>query len=45
MGLTESGPILETVRFVNLATFEWRGTGQSVYMPCYVLISIIKLMY
>ena len=31
MGLTESGPILESVRFVKPATFEWRDTSQSVY--------------
>ena len=49
MGLTESGPILESVRFVKPANYEWRNTSQSVYryMPCYVLISMSnnKLMY
>ena len=39
MGLTESGPVLESVPFVNPATFELRDTSQSVTdMPCYVLI-------
>ena len=32
MGLTESGPILESVRFVTPANFEWRDTSQSVYV-------------
>ena len=31
MGLTESGPILELVRFVKPANYEWRNTSQSVY--------------
>ena len=31
MGLTESGPILESVRFVKPANYEWRDTRQSVY--------------
>ena len=31
MGLTESGPILASVRFVKPATFKWRDTSQSVY--------------
>ena len=33
MGLTESGPILESVRFVKAANYEWRDrpTTQSVY--------------
>ena len=31
MGLTESGPISESVRFVKPANFEWRYTSQSVY--------------
>ena len=30
MGLTESGPILESVRFVKPANYEWR-VSQSVY--------------
>ena len=30
MGLTESGPILESVRFVKPASYEWRNTSQSV---------------
>ena len=29
MGLIESGHILESVRFVKPANFEWRNTGQS----------------
>ena len=49
MGLTKSGPILESVRFVKPANYEWRDTIVSLFidMPCYVLISrsIIKLMY
>ena len=48
MGLTESGPILESIRFVKPANYKWRNSSQSVYMlDCYVLISrsIIKLMY
>ena len=28
MGLTESGPILESVRFVKPANYEWRDTSQ-----------------
>ena len=31
VGLTESGPILESVRFVKPANYEWRNTSQSVY--------------
>ena len=31
MGLTESGPILESVRFVKPATFKSRDTSQSVH--------------
>ena len=31
MGLTKSDPILESVRFVKPATFEWRDTSQSVH--------------
>ena len=31
IGLTESGPILEVVRFVKPANYEWRNTSQSVY--------------
>ena len=31
MGLTESGPFLELVRFVKPANYEWRDTSQSVY--------------
>ena len=29
MGLTESGPILESVWFVKPANYEWRDTSQS----------------
>ena len=29
MGLTESGPILESVRFVKPANYEWRDTSRS----------------
>ena len=29
MGLTESGPILESVRFVKPSNYEWRDTSQS----------------
>ena len=45
MGLTESGPILESVvRFVKLANFEWIGTIQSVYR--YALLRVdIKVYY
>ena len=49
MGLTESGPILESVLFVKPANYEWRVRLVSLFidMPCYVLISrsINKLMY
>ena len=31
MGLTESGPISESVRFVKPTNFEWRDTSQFVY--------------
>ena len=44
MGLTESGPILESVRFVKPANYEWRDTSQSVYR--YVLLRVdIKVDY
>ena len=50
MGMTESGPILVSVRFVKPANYEWRNTSQSVYTCRYALLrvdinSIIKLMY
>ena len=47
MGLTESGPFLESVRFVKPANYAWKDTSLFIDMPCYVLIarSIIKLMY
>ena len=28
MGLTESGPILESVRFVKLANYEWKDISR-----------------
>ena len=31
MGLTESGPILESTRFLKPANYEWRYTSKSVY--------------
>ena len=44
MGLTESGPILESVRFVKPANYEWRKTSQSVYR--YALLPVdIKVDY
>ena len=44
MGLTESGPILESVRFVRPANFEWRDTSQPVYR--YTLLGVdIKVDY
>ena len=44
MGLTESGPILESVRFVKPANYKWRDTNQSVYR--YVLLRVdIKVDY
>ena len=44
MGLTESGPILESVRFVKPANYEWGDTSQSVYR--YVLLRVdIKVDY
>ena len=44
MGLTESGPILESVRFVKPANYEWRNTSQSVYR--YALLRVdIKVDY
>ena len=44
MGLTESGPILESVRFVKPANYEWRDTRQSVYR--YALLRVdIKVDY
>ena len=48
MGLTESGPILESVRFVKPANYEWRDTSQSVYKYALLRVdikSINKLMY
>ena len=44
MGLTESGPILELVRFVKPANYEWRNTSQSVYR-CVLLRVDIKVDY
>ena len=44
MGLTESGPILESVQFVKPETFEWRDTSQSVYR--YALLCVdMKVHY
>ena len=44
MGLTESGPLLESVRFVKPANYEWRDTSQSVYR--YALLRVdIKVDY
>ena len=44
MGLTESGPILESVRFAKPANYEWRDTSQSVYR--YALLRVhIKVDY
>ena len=44
MGLTESGPILEAVRFVKPVNFEWRDTSRSVYR--YALLRVdIKVDY
>ena len=44
MGLTEGGPILESVRFVKPAKYEWRYTSKSVYR--YVLLRVdIKVDY
>ena len=44
MGLTESGPILASVRFVKPATFKWRDTSQSVYR--YALLRVdMKINY
>ena len=44
MGLTESGPILESVRFVEPANYELRDTSQSVYR--YALLRVdIKVDY
>ena len=40
MGPTESGPILESVRFVKPATFEWRCTSQSVYRYALLRVDI-----
>ena len=40
MGLTESGPILESVRFVKPTNYAWRDTSQSVYR--YALLLCIK---
>ena len=42
MGLAESGPILESVRFVKPANYECRDTSQSIYryalLRCDVMI-------
>ena len=44
MGLTESGPILESVGFVRPASYEWRETSQSVHR--YALLRVhIKVDY
>ena len=44
MGLTESDPILESVRFMKPANYEWRDTSQSVYR--YALLRVdIKVDY
>ena len=44
MELTESGPILESVRFVKPANYEWRDTSQSVCR--YALLRVdIKVDY
>ena len=40
MGLTESGPILEAVRFVKPDNFEWKDTSQSVYSDALVRVDI-----
>ena len=40
MGLTESGPILESVRFVKPANYEWRNTSQSVYRYALLRVDI-----
>ena len=49
MGLTESGPILESFRFVKPANYEWRDTSQSVYryalLRADIEVAIIKIMY
>ena len=48
MGLTKSGPILESVRFVKPAIMNGDIlVSLFIDMPCYVLVSglIIKLMY
>ena len=44
MGLTESGPIFESVRFVKPGNHEQRDTSQSVYR--YALLRVdIKVNY
>ena len=44
MGLTKSGPILESVRFVKPANYKWKDTSQSVYI--YALLRVdIKVDY
>ena len=40
MGLTESGPILESVRFVKTANYEWRDTSQSVHRYALLRVDI-----
>ena len=46
MGLTESGPILESVRFVKPANYEWRDTGTSQSAYRYALLRVdIKVDY
>ena len=40
MGLTESVPILESVRFVKPANYEWRDTSQSAYRYALLRVDI-----
>ena len=40
MGLTESGPILESVRFLKPANYKWRDTSQSVYRYALLCVDI-----
>ena len=40
MGLTESGPILESVRFVKPANYAWRDTSQSFYRYALLRVDI-----
>ena len=39
-GLTKSGPILESIRFVTPATYEWRDTSQFVYRYALLRVDI-----